>query len=580
MDDIERKILIEALINAKEYDGKTNPKAVLGKLMGKYPEFRKEAKTIAPKVNKIISEKFPMDIEEVDNLLNELDPDALSKRQETVAEQKRVVEKTKGKLVDLPNAVEGKLVVRLAPDPSKYPHIGQLLNYTINSMYAEKYKGKIVLRFDDTNPAKVKPEFYRAIKEGMKWGGITWDIETRASEHIEEFYEVARTFINNGDFYVCTCEHEVMRKNREDMVECACRGTPTEKILEQFEQMLQGKLKHAIIRLVGDMKSDNPVMRDPVMFRNVDEQHPMLDKFYAVWPTYDFESPYLDWKYKVTHILRSGEFGPMRQEQQSYIIKKLGGEVPVFFSYGRYNIKGCPLKGRVLRDLVERKVVTGWDDIRLFTVEGWKKRGIQPEVLKVLIRENGTTPKNSTIDWSVVERYNKKILEPKSMKIFGVRTPVKVSLDDPIDQLVELPFSPTSKQMRSQHVSDIVYMDKDDADRLEKGDLIRLKDLINIEILGKGEEGIKAKVSEGKPNRNIKKIQWVAEYVETDLLVPSLLEPKKNVIDEESLRSVKMYLEKSILLIEGENYYQIERVGYAKLTVSKNAVNGHIIHLI
>jgi len=580
MDEIERKILVEALINAKEYGGKTNPKAVLGKLMGKYPDFRSQAKTLAPMVNKIITEKFPMEISEVDKLLTELDPDALGKRKETIKKQKRIVEKKKGELVDLPGAELGKITVRLAPDPSKYPHVGQLLNYTINQMYADKYKGKIVLRFDDTNPAKVKPIFFDAIKEGMKWGGIKWDEETRASEHIEEFYEVAIDFIKSGDFYVCTCDRDVMRENREKKIECSCRSKGVDEVLELFSKMQKNEIQNAIVRLVGDMKSENPVMRDPVMFRMVDVQHPMLDKFYPVFPTYDFESPYLDWKYKITHILRSGEFGPMRQEQQSYIIEKLGGKVPVFFSYGRYNIKGCPLKGRVLRDLVERKVVTGWDDIRLFTVEGWKRRGIQPEVLKDLIRENGTTPNSSTIDWSVVERYNKKLLEPMSLKVFGVRNPMELVVENPESRTVELSFADGLSDKRIQKVDSKIYIDGSDASKLKVGETVRLKELYNIKVKKIGKKFIIEKLEDESVEKNMKKIQWVSDFIESEIQVPSLLEPKRNEIDENSLVSEKILFEKSIGQLKGENYFQIERVGYAKLTILDNKISGHIIHLI
>lgn len=580
--ELHDRVLLETLINAKEYNGVPNEKSVMGRLMSKYPEYRKQAKEVMQTIASVVAELFPLSMEEVDRKLEELDPEAMSKREAVKEQQAAEIEEKKGELVDLPNAREGEVVVRFAPDPSKFPHIGHALNYTINRMYADKYKGKVILRFDDTNPTMVKPEYFDAIKEGIAWANIRYDKEVKASDYLEDMYEQTKHFIEEEVFYVCTCEHEVMSELRNAGKGCPCRTLPNSEHHSRFDKMLDATFQpgQAIVRLSGNLSSNNNNMRDPVMLRILHAQHPLLQKTFYVWPMYDFESAFMDHKLGITHIIRSNEFGTMRGELQSFIIEKLGGPVPHILEFGRYNILGAPLKGRVIRDLVERGIVSGWDDIRLFTIAGWRNRGIQPGVLKTLIRENGTTPRSSTIDWSQVEKFNIRILEKDSPRLFFVENPIKINLQGIPSDSVSIPFHPEIEELgeRTIVVKDHAFVSQKDLTGVQVGQLIRLKDLCNIKILSIGDEITAEFAGDDHTLPKLRKIQWVGEEsILAHLKVPSLLQEGKE-INENSLSTMEGRIETSSKKLTAPVIVQLERVGYAKLTEIDTTVRGHIIH--
>ena len=420
-------ILKEVLLNAYLHNGKADVGSVMKKLMGTNPELRARSKEVIEIVKELVSDINQKNIDEITNLLNEKYPGAI----EAAKASKREKKQQKRELPELPNAIKGKVVLRYAPDPSKYPHIGHALNYMINELYREKYNGKAILRFDDTNPQKVALEYYEAIKDGMEWIGCKWDKEVKASENIEHFYDLGRSFIEKGQFYVCTCSAEKMKEYREKKKECECRSRTIEENLELYDKMINGEVApgKGVVRLKGDMTSKNSVMRDPVMFRIIDPTqypHPIVGDKYWLWPTYDFESSVLEHELGITHVLRSAEFGKMRIELQSYLIGLLGGKPPVFHQYSRFNITGAITKGREIRELVEKKIVEGWDDIRLVTISGLRKRGIVPEVIRDLVLEIGITAKNATITWEKIEAFNRRRLDATAPRLFAVIKPIKL----------------------------------------------------------------------------------------------------------------------------------------------------------
>lgn len=577
------QIRIEVLLNARLHAGSPNGKAVLGKVLGQNAELRSQVKEVMDLVNKLVDEINQMSLDEITSDLNQLSPDAVKSHEEKKSDRSQKRRDDRKKLPDLKNAVKGRVVVRYAPDPSKYPHLGQGMNYLINRIYADKYDGKVILRFDDTNPTNVKPIYYDAIKEGMKWLGATWDVEIRASQFLEDFYTAAKKLIQTGDLYVCFCENELMKANRENSLTCVHRSHNSEINLKEFDKMITGKYKvgNAIVRLTGDLESDNHVMRDPVMLRIVKDQHPMLNTFYYVFPTYDFESAFLETKFEITHVIRSGEFGTMRQELQSYLIDKFGGEIPEFVSFGRFNIQGSPTQGRIIRELVESKVVSGWDDIRLFTLVGLKKRGIHPDTARLLIQEAGLTAKNATIAWSTLESKSKELLEPRSKRYFFVEDPIKLKVENFEAQTLVLPIHPDHLELgnRNLNITGEFYLSQLDTEKLIVGDEIRLKDLFNIKISEMKSKIITAEYTGNKIERLMTKIQWVTgENLRGTLQVPLLLQPSKNKINQDSMLEISGKFEASISKIDLGEIVQLERVGFAKLSIVNNKVVGHIVH--
>lgn len=582
-NQLKTKIREEVLLNAILFDGKANPKAVMGKILGKYSEYRKEVKLVSELIQTVIEEYKGYSVDDIKQELTKINPDAISTHKKKKEKSADIRREQKKELEELDNVVKGKFKVRYAPDPSKYPHIGQGMNYLINRMYADKYDGKVILRFDDTNPKIVRKEYYQAIKDGMTWLGATWDEEVRASELIEEFYDLARTWIDKNYLYVCTCEPKKLSEDRQNKIPCKHRDQDAKQNSKLFEKMINGdyKVGGAIVRLLADMQSENNVMRDPIMFRLVEDQHPMLDKFYHVFPTYDFESPYLDNKYGVTHIIRSGEFGTMRQEMQSFIIEKLGGKIPEFKTFGRYNIQGCPTKGRVIRELVDNNIVTGWDDIRLITLVGLKKRGIHPRTPRILIEEAGTTPKNTNIAWTTFEKKSRELLEPTAKRLFYVENPVKLLVKDHGIEVVSLDFHPDRPEYgkRSIKLSDEFFVEIKDTAALKVGDVFRLKDLFNVKVLEIDADFIGGEFAGEEIIAGTRKIHWVSDdNIPGKLLVPGILEKAKGKINEDSLSEIHGLFEKSILKISSDEVVQLERVGYAKLKATDEIVTGHIVH--
>ncbi|MFV2015160.1 MAG: glutamate--tRNA ligase family protein, partial [Candidatus Heimdallarchaeota archaeon] len=512
-----------------------------------------------------------------------LDPEAEVAHTQRKKKQVKRRKEQKKELPELKNVVKGQFVVRYAPDPSKFPHLGQGMNFLVNRIYADKYDGNVILRFDDTNPAIVKKKYYDAIRAGLLWLGATWDKEIKASDYIDEFYAITKDWIEKGNLYVCTCSGELVKSNRENSIACDHRSYSTTKNLEEFDKMLSGEYKSgdAIVRLIGNMETDNMVMRDPAMLRIVADQHPLLDKFYPVFPMYDFESAFLEYKMGITHVIRSGEFGTMRQELQSTLITKLGGKVPEFFSFGRFNIQGSPTKGRVIRELVETGVVSGWDDIRLVTLAGIKKRGLHPDTAKLIIQEAGLTSKNTTIAWQTFEAKSKELLEPISKRFFFIPNPIKVIVENCEDKNFELPIHPDHPEYgkRKFKITGEFYLSRDDTIKFKQDDLIRLKDLFNIKIKKMEADKIISEFAGDDIKATKKKLQWITQdYIPGKLDIPDLLQKSKQEINTDSMGSTEGFFESSISKIDEDDIIQLERVGYAKIKVKDGEITGHLIH--
>ncbi len=573
---MERVIRREVLINAYTHNGKADVGSVMKKVLGNNPEFRSKSKDVLAIVRKLVAEINQLSLERITQLLQTEFPGSI----EQLEDKKKARTSEKKGLPDLPKAKVGKVILRYAPDPSKYPHIGHALNYMINELYREKYKGKAFLRFDDTNPQKVANEFYEAIKDGMKWVGCRWDEEIIASTKMELFYDHAKNLISNAHLYVCQCDHETMRKNREQMAECSCRNRSIEENLELFDQMLEGQIPvgAAVVRLKGDMRSKNAVMRDPVMFRLIDPRktpHPIVGDKYWLWPTYDFESSVLEKELGITHVLRSAEFGTMRVELQSYLIKLLGGTPPVFHQYSRFRITGAITKGREIRELVEKGIVSGWDDIRLVTISGMKNRGIVPQVIKDLVLEIGITATNATIDWKKIETFNRRHLDETAPRLFAALNPVKIRVENPLIRSITLRYHPTNNSLgeRTLDLTDSFYISKSDISSLEVGDIFRLKDLFNVKIVELGEI-IEAESAGKELIPNTKKLQWVPELhaLSLEYTIPHSLINPDGSINESSLELKKGVIEDSITAFNEGSLFQLERIGFAKLNKRRDRV--------
>ena len=561
----------EAIVNAYKY-GSAETKIVFQKIMSYYPELRSKAKELKPLVEETIEKVNSLSKEEIEKIANERYPD-------DIIEEK----KERDFLPPITDAIKGKVVVRYPPEPSKHPHIGQMLSFCINHLIAERFDGKRILRFDDTNPGKVQTEFYDSFREAIKWMGLKIDEEVLASDHMEIYYEKAKTMLKKGAAFVCSCSREEMAKLREEAKHCKCfLNNTVDRNLELFEFMLRGKFKQgeAVVRLKGDMESKNLVLRDPVLLRISSTPHPIQGDKYIVWPMYDFESPIMENITGVTHILRSSEFGKMREELQSLISRELDIKPPNFLEYRRFNIIGAPTQGRIIRELVEEGTVTGWDDYRLVTYQALRRRGIQPEVFSEIIHRVGATKSATSIDWSLIFSINRKFLEPKSKHYFFVKDPIKIQIDNPEPRTVSIALHPENKSLGSREVKvdNLLFLDGEDRIMLRPDKIIRMKDLYNIKIIEEiSHNEFKAEIHSEELLANIPRIQWVSEYIPVEITKPEMLY-LNNRINKNSLKKIQGYGEINLKKLDVGEIVQLERFGYTKINYNDEKIMMNYVH--
>ena len=380
-----------ALQNAVKYNGKANPEALIGKILREKPELKNNLNEVKKLIQEAVNKVNSMKIEEQLKELNKLAPELLEEKKEE-----------KKDLKELKGAVKGKLITRIPPEPSKYPHLGHALSFLINYVYAKKYNGKCYLRYEDANPEKVSKEYVDEMEYDLKkYLGIKPTKTLFVSDHMEKMYEYALELINNGEAYVCSCIQETMRDLRHKGEDCWCRHRNQDDNLNDWKSMLKKKFKEGekILRLKIDMTNVNHVMRDPVIFRICLTKHYRKGNKYSVWPTYDFYNVIEDNMIGVNYILKSNEFGTMRTELQNHLRKLLNFPIPLEFQYGRFNVNDKISKGREIKDLIKEGKVNGWDDPRLITLKALRRRGIVKETYYELIKEVGLSRTETNLDF-------------------------------------------------------------------------------------------------------------------------------------------------------------------------------------
>ncbi len=551
MNKLEEIIRKYALKNAYSY-GKADIKAVANKVFGRCKEARVNPRDVMPMVREIVDKVNKMDHDQIAKELEKY-PDLMVKEE--------IKERT---LPPLPNAEEGKVVTRMPPEPNAYPHIGHAISFFFNWYYARQYKGKVILRFDDTNPRKEKKEYYEAMESGLEWLGLDWDEKHYMSEDIPIMYKYAEDLIKKGKAYVCTCNGETIKKNRELGQGCEHREQSVEENLELWNKMLtELKEGEAVLRYKGDMKSKNTVMRDPTLARIINAEHPIQGDKYRVWPTYDFACSIEDSILGITHVLRSNEF-ELRNELQNAIRDDLGLRSPTIIHYSRFNVEGMKASKREIARLIEEGKVTGWDDPRLITLAGLKRRGILPETIKGLAMELGLSTSQPTISWENLFSINRKLLDPMANRYFLVIDPVRIIVNNAPNKTARLKLHPNCPErgFREVETSGIFFISRSDAETLKPGDKIRLKDLYNIEITST--DPLNAKYVGEEVIKGIPKIQWVTmDNVKTKLIIPDMLF-KDGVFNEESLVERECLAEKGVANVKVDEIVQFERVGFAR----------------
>jgi len=568
-DKIRENAWMYALQNAVQFDGKADVKAVTGKIVAVLRKDGFSPKDIISVVRSVVEEVNQISLDEQVARLEKLAPELLKKEKK----------ERDFSLPVLPDAEKGKVVTRFPPEPNGYLHIGHAKAAVIDHEYARLYNGKFILRFDDTNPENAQLEFYDAQKEDLQWLGIEWDEEYNTSDHLDRHYKLAEQLIDQGDAYICMCPSETVKQGRFHGEECECRGVSCGENIDLWRDMVSSSsVEGAILRLKGDMTCANTAMRDPTLFRIIDIPHPVHGGKYRVWPTYDFAGAIEDSISGVTHPFRTKEY-ELRDECYFRLLELLKLRKPHLMEFSRLSIEGMPVSKRKIKPLVDKGLVSGYDDIRLSTLRGLKKRGILPEAIKQFVISQGISKVESTVTFSLVESVNRKILDPVSKRYFFVQNPVKLVVLDAPSREKSIGLHPTDRKLGSRIIKtgDTFFVPKSDMEKTAIGDIFRLKDLFNVKIKEKNNIIFAEYVGE-KLIPDSAKIQWTTDnFVKMNVFIPHLLYENENY-NPDSLEMVEGFAEEAVLQLETGEIVQFERFGFVRIENKDNKIAGFFAH--
>ena len=365
----------------------------------------------------------------------------------------------------------GKVYTRFPPEPNGYLHIGHAKSICLNFSIAQKYGGKCNLRYDDTNPVKEDPEYVKAIEEDVKWLGFQWEKRCWASDYFDQMYEAALELIRKGKAYVDDQSADQIRETRgtltEPGVESPFRSRTVEENLQLFEEMKDGKYGNGekVPRAKIDMSSPNINMRDPVIYRIEHSTHHNTGDAWCIYPMYDFAHPIEDAIEGITHSICTLEFEDHRP-LYNWVLQEVGfwPNPPKQIEFARLNVTNTMTSKRKLRKLVEDGVVDGWDDPRMPTISGIRRRGYTPESIRNFCSEIGVAKSNSLVDQGMLEHCVRSDLQNKVESRNVIENPIKCVITNyPQDrqEMVEVENNRNVPEMGTRQIpfSNEIYID-------------------------------------------------------------------------------------------------------------------------
>uniref|UniRef100_A0A6Q2XNK5 Bifunctional glutamate/proline--tRNA ligase n=1 Tax=Esox lucius TaxID=8010 RepID=A0A6Q2XNK5_ESOLU len=435
-----------------------------------------------------------------------------------------------GKFVELPGAEMGKVVVRFPPEASGYLHIGHAKAALLNQHYQLTFKGKLIMRFDDTNPEKEKEDFEKVILEDVAMLQIKPDQFTYTSDHFPRIQSMAEQLLKEGKAYIDDTPPEQMKAEREQRTESKHRNNSVEQNLKMWEEMKAGTEygQTCCMRAKIDMASNNGCLRDPTLYRCKNAPHPRTGNTYKVYPTYDFACPIVDSVEGVTHALRTTEYHD-RDDQFYWVIEALGLRKPYIWEYARLNLNNTVLSKRKLTWFVDQGYVDGWDDPRFPTVRGVLRRGMTVEGLKQFIAAQGGSRSVVNMEWDKIWAFNKKVIDPVAPRYTALSASysVPVIIPDALEEMKEAVKHPKNSEVGMKEVwyGPRVLVEGADAETFTEGEMVTFINWGNI-IITKIHKEANGKITslEGKLNLENKdykkttKITWLAETACAPLL--------------------------------------------------------------
>ncbi|RLG77455.1 MAG: glutamate--tRNA ligase [Thermoprotei archaeon] len=562
-DEVKKLAYKYALLNAAKY-GKAREGPVISKIMGERPELRPYARDIVSIVREVVKEVNNLSLAEISARLKELGAVEIQKSE--------VKKKT---LPPLPNVDRwGYVKTRFAPNPDFLIHLGNARPALLSFLYAKMYKGKFVLRFEDTDP-RIKtpiPEAYQRIRDDLRWLEVSWDEEYIQSLRMELYYSIAKKLIEIGGAYVDLCTPDEFRKYRSARRACPHRNMASEDSLELWDKMLEGYYGEgeAVVRVKTDLEHPDPSVIDWVAFRIIDTDnypHPLTGSRYVVWPTYNFAAAVDDHFMGITHILRGREHA-VNTVKQSFIYSRMGWRYPEVINLGRVNLEGFILSKSRIKELLNRYPhrFLGLDDPRFGTIASLRRRGILSDTIREIINNLGVKSSDATISWDNIAAINRRIADKRAKRIMFVAKPILLVLENlKLPYQIVLPFHPSANLGSRTYTitTPRVYIQREDLEKLGKGDVVRLMGFANVVIkdidLERGEAKAIVESFDVSEARSVgaQIIQWVAEEhsAKAGLYVAEGLR----------LRKIRGLVESSIERLSVGEVVQLIRLGFARI---------------
>jgi glutaminyl-tRNA synthetase len=505
------------------------------------------------------------------------------------------------------NKYRGRVHTRFPPEPNGYLHVGHAKSIAINFGFAKEFGGKCNLRFDDTNPTKEETEYVDSIMEDVRWLGGEWAGVYYASDYFDQLYAWAVQLIKAGKAFVCDLSPDEVRKQRGTLTEpgqeSPYRNRTVEENLDLFERMRAGEFPDAArsLRAKIDMASANLNLRDPIMYRILHAEHHRTGDKWCIYPMYDFAHGESDSIEGITHSICTLEFEDHRPLYDWYV-EQLGIYHPQQIEFDRLNLTYTLLSKRKLLQLVQQGLVNGWDDPRMPTIGGMRRRGYTPEALQSFARGLGVSKTNGTTELSLLEYHVREDLNKRAMRVMAVLRPLRVVIDNYPEGLVEQMEAVNNPEdasagTRTVPFSKVLYIEDDDFRevpppkyfRLSPGKEVRLRYgyFITCTSVVKNERGDVVEVhctydpatrgGDSPDGRKVKStIHWVsAEHaIDAEVRIYETLFTRENPneveegqeftanLNPKSLEVITGKLEPSLANPTPGSRYQFERLGY------------------
>ncbi len=477
---------------------------------------------------------------------------------------------------DIESGKHKEIVTRFPPEPNGYLHIGHAKSIVINFGLADEFNGKTNLRFDDTNPTKEDQEYVDSIKEDVQWLGFEWDNLYYASNYFDEMYKRAVLLIKKEKAYVDDLTAEQIREYRGTLTEpgkeSPYRNRSVAENLDLFERMKNGEFENGtkVLRAKIDMSSPNLNLRDPVIYRVTHAEHHNTGDKWCIYPMYDFAHPLEDAIEGITHSICTTEFEDHRPLYDWVVAECEMESVPRQYEFGRLNITNTVMSKRKLKQLVDEGFVDGWDDPRMPTVSGLRRRGYTPEAIREFVKETGVSKNSGVVESAMLEHFVREDLKLKALRTMGILRPLKVVITNYPEGQIEMldaENNPENPEMGIRQIpfSREIYIEQEDFMenppkkyfRLFPGNEVRLKHayFIKCEEVIKDENGnvvelhctydIETKSGTGFTGR---KVKGTIHWVEASQAVPAEFRLYEPLIKDEELEAAEASGEETTFL--------------------------------